>query len=272
MLLAALILSTGAVALAAQASDTWEGRQVSLISFDPADQPLPRPELDRLVAFHPGDRLQPASIRDAIQNLYSTGRYTDIAVDVRQSGEGMEIRFITTQSYFVGRVTSQGSPDPPNAGQLVTATKLQLGTSFADNDLLQATENILNRLRANGLYNAQVTHEISRDDDIEQINIDFTSIRGAVPSSTASTSKETPADPGRCDRSTNWRRPFGLFGWNPLTEKRLQSGIDNVRSYYQSHDRLLARVVLSKLDYNEETNTVTPKLDHHPGPPGESES
>ncbi len=267
MLLAALILSSGAVALAASASETWEGRQVSLISFEPANQPLPRAELDRLVPFHPGDRLQAASIRDAIQNLYSTGRYTDIAADVRPAGEGIEIRFITTHSYFVGRVTAEGSPDPPNPGQVVTASKLQLGTSFADNDLQQATENLLTRLRANGLYDAKVAHEVSRDDSIEQINIDFT----IDPGSRAKFDNViVEGDPGRPSRaviaSTKWRRPFGVFGWNPLTEKRLQSGIDNVRSYYQRHDRLLARVALSRLDYNEQTNTVTPALSINPGP------
>ena len=197
MLLAALILSTGVVALAAPASDTWEGRQVTLISFDPAEQPLPRAELDRLVQFHPGDRLQPASVRDAIQRLYSTGRYTDIAVDVRPSGEGIEIRFITTNSYFVGRVAAEGSPDPPNPGQLVTASKLQLGTSFAENDLQQATENIMTRLRANGLYNANVTHEESRDDEIEQVNIDFTIDPGSRAKFDGVVVEGDPADPVR---------------------------------------------------------------------------
>ncbi|MBS1873922.1 MAG: BamA/TamA family outer membrane protein [Acidobacteria bacterium] len=265
MLLAAFLFFAGAGLRAAD--ELLEGRQVLGIEFEPAGQPLPRAELDRLIPFKAGDSYHAATVRDAIQKLYSTGRYTDIAVDAVPAAAGVTVRFITTANAFIGRVTATGSPEPPNAGQLVTATKLQLGTEFANNDIRQAEESILERLRANGLYQAKVSHSATRDADIDQINIDFRIDPGARAKFAG---VEMTGDPSRTSeaiaRSTRWRRPFGLFGWRPMSESRVQNGLENVRAYYQRHDRLLARVTLSGLKYDEKANAVTPSLTIDPGP------
>lgn len=264
MLLAALLLSNGVVRAA---NEAVEGNPISQIEFDPSDQPLPRDELDRLLPFRPGDPYKLSTIREGIQKLYSTGRYTDIAVDAQGIDNGVSIRFITARATFMGRVSVEGSPEPPSPGQLATATKLQLGSEFAPNDIPQAVENIQTRLRANGLYNATVTSDVTRDTSIEQIDIDFKIDPGkrakfAGVAIEGEAGRPTPS----IIRSTRWRRPFGLFGWNPLTENRLQSGIENVRSHYQRHDHLLARVTLSGLDYDAATNSVTPRLSIDQGP------
>ncbi len=52
-----------------------------------------------------------------------------------------------------------------------------------------------------------------------------------------------------------------------MTETRLQSGLDNIRSWYPKHDHLLARVTLVKLDFHPAVNTVTPVLKIDIGPP-----
>jgi outer membrane protein assembly complex protein YaeT len=265
MLLAGLLLSIGAVATGA--SSSLEGRSIASIAFEPAGQPLPADELRRAIPFHPGDPYRAASIRDAIQKLYSTGRYSDIAVDAQPGGAGVAIRFITTLAYFVGRVSAEGSPDPPNPGQLATATKLQLGTEFAANDVRQAVENIETRLRANGLFHATVASRVTRNPDTEQIDIDFTIDPGPRAKFDDVVIEGDPERPsGAIIRSTGWRRPFGRSGWRQLTENRLQSGIENVRAYYQRHDRLLSSVSLAKLPYDENTNTVTPTLRIVAGP------
>ncbi len=67
--------------------------------------------------------------------------------------------------------------------------------------------------------------------------------------------------------SSGWKRFRGLLGWQQFTETRLQNGIDNIRSWYPKHDRLLAQVTLVNLDYHSGANTVTPVLAINPGPP-----
>src|SRR4051812_26513473 len=138
-MLIALLFLAGGTLLAAP--EDFEGRPIAAVRFAPETQPLPESELRELIApLAPGARLLTADVRSAIQNLYSTGRFTDIRVEATADPSGVTLRFVTERAYFVGRVTVEGSPDPPNPGALATATKLQLGTQFVDTDIPQATD------------------------------------------------------------------------------------------------------------------------------------
>ena len=249
------------------AAAPYDGRIVATIQFEPAAQPLPPETLTALVPFKPGDALTAEAVRMAISKLYATGRYGDIAVDVSDTVDGkVNVRFITEQTYFLGRVTAEGAADPPNPGQLVAASKLQLGTAFRQGDLSQAVENILARMRANGLYRATVKPEVERQTDIEQVNIDFKLDPGPRARFDGINVEGNPDRPvPAIIRSTRWRYPL-IKIWRPLTESRLQSGLENIRSYYQGHNHLLAKTTLTRLEYNDQTNRVTPTLTVDAGP------
>src|ERR1700677_2321358 len=80
---AALVVSLVALVRIASAQDaaTFEGRRIARIEFDPQSQPLPAGELTRLLPFQVGSALRASDIHDAIQKLYTTGRYSDIQID-----------------------------------------------------------------------------------------------------------------------------------------------------------------------------------------------
>ena len=59
--------------------------------------------------------------------------------------------------HFVRNVTVQGVVGPPEQGQLVNATKLELGEPFSEGQARQSVENLLEILRSNGFYLAKVT-------------------------------------------------------------------------------------------------------------------
>ena len=251
------------VAAAAQ----YDGRIVATVRFEPESQPLPAEALATLVPFKAGDPLTPEAIRTAIEKLYATGRYEDIAVDVTDAPDHkVNVRFLTEQAFFVGRVTAEGAADPPNPGQLVAASKLQLGTPFRQSDLSQAVENMLARMRANGLYQGTVHPQVDRQADIEQVNIDFNIVPGPRARFDG---VNIEGDPGRplpaIIRSTRWRYPLVNI-WRPMTESRLQGGIENIRAYYQGHHHLLAKTTLTRLEYNDQTNRVTPTIAIDAGP------
>jgi outer membrane protein assembly complex protein YaeT len=265
LLLFIFVLFTGASLRAAAVQ--YQKKPIATIKFDPPEQPLPAAELARILPFKTGDQLTAVLARSAIERLYATGRYADVAIDVTEAVDGgIDVRVITEPNYFIGRVAVAGAADPPNPGQVVTASKLQLGTQFTPGDLRQAIENIQGRMRANGLYKAAVEPETSRQLNIEQINIDFKLDPGPRAKFDG---VKIDGMPGRTEqaivRSTHWRR-FLIGGWRPVTESRLQSGIENIRSYYQKHDRLLAKVTLSKLDYHDQTNRITPSIQIDAGP------
>jgi outer membrane protein insertion porin family len=251
------------------ASQSYEGRPVSAIVFDPAEQSLDSRELnDKVAAVSIGQPLRMVDIRKAIEALYDSGRYEDIQVDAQAdpNGPGVAIRFITTPAVFIRNVVVNDVPEPPNQGQLVTSTKLQLGAQFSTPDLKQSEENVLESLRSDGFYLATLQ---SRADGAEHQQVDVT-----IDVDAGDRAKFTdPVLTGHPDRTpqqivraTRWKRFFGLDGWQQVTQERVSRGLDRVRNSYQKQDYLRAKINLERMDYHEDTNTVTPVLNIEAGP------
>jgi outer membrane protein insertion porin family len=270
VLLALSVLVSVVIAPAQDISASLEGRIIGRIEFVPPNQPLPIEELRRLLPFHEGSTLSHADIRAAIQKLYQTGRFADISIDGQMEGGAVTLRIETQITYFVSGVIIHGVADPPNKGQLTTATKLELGAGFIENDMEQATENMQERLRANSLYRAKVTYHIDRRPATEEVTIHFeidsgdrarfdgVQLTGVFKKSQQSIIRET-----------RWRRglgPLTLPGWREATEKRIQTGVNRVLQDFQRGNHLQASVTLEGIDHHENTNTVTPKLILDGGP------
>jgi outer membrane protein insertion porin family len=283
MLLFLSLLIGVAIASTAQAQESlkataaaYEGRVVGRIDFDPPDQPLPRAQLDRLLPMHPGSPLKLADVHLAIQNLYNTGRYANISISAFDEAgapgkDGVMVLNISTElSYFVGRITLSGVQEPPNRGQLSTASKLELGTPFANNDMEQAVQNMVERMRANGFHDAKIDYNLDRDPATEEVAIHFDIRAGDRARFDGVTlTGNFVKTPESIIHATHWRRGF-LFitfpGWRFATENRVVTGIASVRQSFQKGDHLEAQVTLEKLDYHEKTNTLTPTvaIDHGP--------
>ena len=245
----------------------YDGQRITDIEFQPADQPLTNQQLIKRLPFRPGSAFEERDLRLAIQNLFASGRFSDLAVDASEANGGVALKFITKRAYFVGRVLVTGVKQPPNTGQLASATKLRLGEPYSDADKNQAVGSVRNILRQNGFYHSSIEDEIRYQTEAEQANV-------LLNVSTGKRARfEQPVMSGLIDntepsiiRATHWKRLYGLLGWQELTESRLRQGIDNIRHYYEKRDLLQAKVTLTRLDYSEETNTVRPYLEIQPGP------
>jgi len=263
---------TFAMRLKAQSSEPgskWESRTIAGILFDPPDEPYPEEQMLSILVLKKGEKFNDLALRDSIQALYSTGRFADIAVDASEgeSSRDVVLKFITKRAYFVGRITVEGVKDPPNEGQLVSATKLQLGLPYEDGDKLAAIESIENLLRRNGFYHPAVTAETDYQDATEQAVVTFLIDPGKRAHYERPIITGTPnRSIDSIVRSTRWERLYGLFGWHPVTDTRTQQGVDNVRSYYQKKDLLLSTVTLRGLEYHDQTVTVQPTLRVTAGP------
>ncbi len=253
---------------ATAATDEYEGKTIASIQFDPEKQPLATDRLIALLPLRPGEPLRNAAVRDAIQRLYATGEYADIAVDATLVASGVILKFLTKPSYFVGHVAVNGVPEPPNEGQLVVATRLQLGAEYSEGDLDRAVDYLVDVARRNGLYSAMVKPRTAFDSNTQQVNIDFdvdagerARFDGVVVAGNSERSTESII------KSAGWKRFRGWLGWQYVTENRVQNGVDNVRAWYPKHNRLLGKVTLENLDHHSSSNTVTPTLNIEAGPP-----
>ena len=71
-----------------------------------------------------GQPLEREKIRQTVRNLYSTGRYTDVAAEVERTADsGVKLTFVVQLNYFIGSVRVDGAPDRPTANQIVNVTK-----------------------------------------------------------------------------------------------------------------------------------------------------
>ncbi|HTC34305.1 MAG TPA: POTRA domain-containing protein [Bryobacteraceae bacterium] len=258
-------LCTGSPAVAA---DSYEGKPISSVKFDPERQPLTLEQLLAMLPLRVGQPLRASDLRDSIQRLYQTGEYVDIAVDAAPEGDGVALKFITKAAFFVGYFAVEGVPEPPNEGQLLVASKLTLGAPYVPEETNTAVSRIVDLLKRNGFYNAEIEPTTSTHEATQQVQIDF----HADPRDRAKfDGLVVSGNPLRPDenmiRSSGWLRLRGWLGWHQLSDARVESGLDNIRSWYPKHDHLLARVTLVKLDYHPATNTVTPNLNIDSGPP-----
>jgi outer membrane protein assembly complex protein YaeT len=250
------------------APNDYEGKPIASVQFDPAMQPLTFDQLMAMLPLRIGQPLRASDLRDSIQRLYRTGEYADIAVDATLAPAGVTLKFITKPAYFIGYFDVNGVPEPPNEGQLLVATKLTLGGEYAPSQATAAVDRITDLLKRNGFYNVGVEPATSPREARQEVHIDFhvdPGRRAKFDGLVASGDTLRPLD--SLIQSSGWKRFRGLLGWHPLTETRLQNGLDNLRSWYPKHDHLLAQVTLADLDYHSDANTVTPVLAINPGPP-----
>ena len=275
LLLAASLARAQPATTEAPPSPSTEGRNVSRVDFQPVDQPLPREELDRLLPIHPGAPLRMSDVREAIQKLYLTGRFSDISVDATLEGDSTVLIFTTTPAYFVSRVSIQGESEPPNRNQLAAAAQLELGSPFFEDAAEAAAMRIQERLRANGLYGATLQYHVDLTPGTEEASLYF-DIDPGKRAQFGGVQFTTPSGPPLSEqtrasliRSTQWRRGFAFItlpGWRSFTENRWQLGLENMRRRLQKDDRLQARVTQERMDIDAATNLVTPVLAIDNGP------
>lgn len=249
---------------ASAAPQEYEGRTIVAIEYRPAEQPYSREYLDRINPLKVGQPLRLANVRAAIERLYATGRYRNIIVDAGSAAGGVDLRITTEPNFFVGRVTVDRVPSPPNEGVLTNATRLELGTLYTEDAEQQAVRNLRELLQHNGFYQAKIASEFYPDPATQEMNVRFRIESGPRARYWAPVITGAPErDQHKIVDQTRWH---GWFGWKKVTEARTDYGAQRVRNWYHKRERLEARAVVGRLDYDAEAVRVTPHLDIAPGP------
>lgn len=262
----ALSLLTCTQAASAQATK-YEGQAISDIQFVPSEQPLTAAELANLLPIQKGGPLRLRDVHALIERLYATGCYDDIQVDAEPAAGGVTVRILTRNSWFVGHVGVRGRvSDPPNRGQLVNVTRLNLGQPFAETDMAPAQNAMQHLLESNGLYESRVQPELSYDPRTQQVSIQFVVDSGRrARFTTPLITGDAKMQPADILGATHWRR-WLIGGWRTVTQSRVRDGVEGVRSRYERRGRMEARVSLKGMQYDVDTNRSRPSLDIDAGP------
>ena len=231
-----------AVILSAQTA-TYEGRRIAGIQFVPPDQPLTAKEIEGLLPLKKGAPLRMADVHAAIERLYATGAYDDIQVDAEPAGADVLLRILTDNSWFIGNVAVLGRiSDPPNRGQLVNATRLNLGQPFIETALAPAQIDMQRLLESNGLHETQIRPVVSYDPHTQQVSVRFVVDSGRRARLTTPLITGDPKmAPQQIINALHWRR-WLIGGWRLVTQSRVNKGLDDLRSKYERTERLEATV------------------------------
>ena len=244
----------------------YEGKRIAAVEYEPQDQPLTPQELDAKVPFRAGTIFHERELQLAIQSLYASGRYADLAIDGRETPAGLVLRFITKRAYFAGRLTVTGIKAPPNGGEIASALKFRLGEPFVASETTDRTETLRTLLRANGYFDVNIVPQVRYDRSSQQANLTF---RVETGDRAKYEEPEITGTPGQTQenivRATHWKRLYGLLGWQEVTDGRTRQGLENVRHYYTKKSLLDSRIALSHLTYQSESNTAKPTLDIQAG-------
>ena len=244
----------------------YDGKEVLTIQFDPVEQPLDPSELHEILPLKIHQPLTMVSVRASIERLFATGRYADIQVDAEPYQNGVIVRFLTKNSWFIGSVSAVGSLSNPTPGQLENATRLDLGQPYTEAKLREAVAGQQRLLESNGLYLSGIHPVLDYDSAHQQVNLRFAVDAGrrahfAPPVLIG----DLKMDPEKIAGATKFRR-WIIHTWKPVTQTRVLEGIKEVRAEYEKENRLEAKVALDSLKYDPGTNSALATIRIDAGP------
>jgi|SRR5271157_782326 len=249
----------------------YEGQTVLNIQFEPKIQPLEPTELHDILPLRQDQPLRMADVRSSIERLFATGRYADIQVDAQPYNDGKRdgviVRFITANSWFIGNVTVSGHlSSPPRPTQLESISGLDLGQPYTESKLQEAEAGEGRLLESNGLFLSHIQPFFEHDDTYQQINIRFDIASGPrARFTTPLLLGDYKLSPERILTASKFRR--WLFNtWKPMTQTRVQQALAGVRALYQKDNRLEAKVSLEGMKYDSATNAAQATLRIEAGP------
>jgi outer membrane protein insertion porin family len=240
----------------------YQGATVAEIQWPDIPSSVDQKRWSALISQKVGAPLDRELIRESIHKLHETGRFADIRVEGERTSDGkVSLSFFTTPNYFVGSVDALGVPNRPTAGQVVNASKFQLGDLFTRDQVERALANIKQLMQENGYYRSLINEQEQTSPERQQINILFQINAGPqarVGNVTAS------GNPGYSQGQI--QDIAKMHPGNAVSVQRVSTALDRLRKKYQKQNRLLAQVSVSRKSYRERENVVDYTFDIVPGP------
>jgi outer membrane protein insertion porin family len=205
-----------------------------------------------LVVQENGKPLDRQKVRQSLKALYSTGRFAEIKVEAEQNTpQELTLVFIASPNLFIGSINSTGAPKRPTAGQLVDATKLQLGEVLTPAKLEQAVERVRTVLRESGFYRARVSVEQSVHPETQLVDLIFK----VIPNEPAHIGKVTvQGDPGYTESEI--AKIADIEPGHTVNQERISKALQTLRKKYTKQGRLESQISIIDRVYHDDTNLL----------------
>ncbi|HET9791129.1 MAG TPA: POTRA domain-containing protein, partial [Candidatus Angelobacter sp.] len=208
------------------------------------------------------ETLDKYKVRESVQALYDTGRFSEIQVEAHHNGPtAVALTFTTQENYFIGSLNSEGSTTRPTDSQLVTASKLVLGEMFTDEKVQDGIQHMQRTLQESGYYKGTIQPFYEWDSRNQEVKIQFVVNKGrAAHVGVIKVTGDSGLSPERVSDIS------GLHTGRQVTADRITRALQKLRKHYQGEKRLEAQVVMTERNYHPEINTVDYTFDINRGP------
>ncbi len=191
-------------------------------------------------------------VRQSVQVLYNTGRFSEIQVEAqRLPQDEVVLTFSARENYFFGSLRVDGAPTPPSNNQLINASKTALGEQFAEEKIDAGIQGMQRALQENGYYQATIKPFYEWDSHNQQVKVLFVVTQGAPAHVGVITVTGKPGT--TIDEIMETAR---LHPGDRVTSKHLTRALQKLRRHFQREDRLEAQVTLTQREYHRESNTL----------------
>jgi outer membrane protein assembly factor BamA len=273
--LAFLLLVCNALVVAAQVAatgpqSTYEGQTVSAIDLI-ANPHRDIESLRASVMQQVGAPYSQAKVEASISALQNRGHFEKVVVNVVPDISGLRLNFILEPAYYLGMVTFPGADKSFSYTRLLQTTDLQEEDPYDQARIPLAKTDLLNFLKHNGYFQAQVDPAIQIDDSKQLVNINFLvtlgkqarigslSVQGADGAEQSWLLRQT--------RSLRARFTGGLLKpGKPYSAERLQAAVKLLKRSLAQQHRLESTVREAAPVYHADTNRVDVAFDVKLGP------
>jgi outer membrane protein insertion porin family len=209
-----------------------------------------------------GEPLDRERIRESIHTIFRTGRFGDIeALAALSPGDQVDLTFVVTPNYFVGDITSEGTPSRPTYAQIVDGSKFQLGELYTQEKMDRALTNIKRLLQDEGYYQSDVGYRLYPHVENQQTDIAFLVTAGPQARvGVVTTSGNSGYSEGQVQDLAK------IHPGDAVSSSRISRALQRLRKKYQKQNRLLAQVGISERKYDSTKNTVNYNFEIDRGP------
>lgn len=238
------------------------GLPIAEILFEPSLRQEVGVRPQRALKIGVGEPLRAPALRESIQALFRTGRFSDIQVDAARKGEGVQLTFRTEPAWFIGDVRIEGVSRPPSEGQLVNATKLRLGELFSQEKLGLAIRSLRVLLAEHGLPESSVAHALTHDPKTQQVHVTLqvSSAARARIGALLVAGRNQPLGAEQIRTIARWSRGA------EYTRARILRGVERLRKHFQQQDYWQAVIRVQPAEHRASENEMTLVAQIKPGP------
>lgn len=158
--------------------DGFEGQRIAQIRILGQEEQILSDRLPPM-ALEVGKPFDIDAERESLRQLYRTGRYSDIRAEVTPEPDGLRLDFVVRRNYYNNVVSIEGLKEPPNEAAALASMRMSLGEPFRESALKEGLGRLVDALRDEGLYQAQVDYILVSHEDSRGMDINVQVVPGA---------------------------------------------------------------------------------------------